>query len=134
MVSLLLSESMSRLVGMAYYTWHFPARNTCRWGTPSLGNYNSDNRAVMKQHAEWLRDAGVDFIIIDWSNDVNQNPGNNWQGRDDIKSLELNTNLVFEEFKKVKGAPKIAIMTGSPSDANNYQSWTLIQKKLDQVW
>ena len=63
---------------MAYYTWHFPARRACQWGTPKLGNYNSDDRGVMRTHAQWLRDAGVDFILVDWSNDIEQNDRNNW--------------------------------------------------------
>jgi len=115
----LLSANAQRLVGMAYFTWHFPARWTCSWGTLMLGKYNSDNRDVMRTHAEWLRDAGVDFIMVDWSNDIDYNDKNGCQGNPSIKDLELNTIALFEEFSKVQGSPKIGIMMGSPSSSNN---------------
>jgi len=76
---------------MAYYTWHSPARWTCSWGTPTLGKYNSDRRDVMRKHAEWLRDTRVDFIMVDWSNDINHNDKNGWKGNPSIKELEYNT-------------------------------------------
>lgn len=87
----------------------------------------------MKQHAEWLRDAHVDFIIVDWSNDVCCSAQSDWNGRADLKGLELNTLAVIEEFRKVPGAPKVAIMVGSPADASIYNSWDLLRLKLDSI-
>jgi len=118
---------------MAYYTWFTPGRRACQWGTPSLGNYASDDRGVMRQHAEWLKSAHVDFIVIDWSNDICCSAYTDWNGRDDLKGLELNTVTLFEEFSKVPGAPKIAIMVGSPSDSSVYYSWDLMRTKLDSL-
>ncbi len=112
---------------MAYYTWFTPGRRSCQWGTPLLGNYQSDNRDVIRQHGVWLRDAGVDFVIIDWSNDIFFNAWNDYQGRDDIRYLEQWTNILFEEWKQIPGAPKIAIMVGSPSDSGIYYSWDLFR-------
>lgn len=119
---------------MSYFTWFSAGRRNCQWGTPTLGNYDSENREVYATHAQWLRDAGVDFLMVDWSNDVDCYPGNNWNNRADIKYLEQSTQIMFEEFAKVQGAPKIAIMIGSPSDnIDHYLEWTPIQQKLDQV-
>ena len=118
---------------MAYYTWFTPGRRSCQWGTPSLGNYASDDRNVMRQHAHWLRSAHVDFIVVDWSNDVCCSAQSDWNGRQDLKGLELNTVALFEEFAKVKGAPKIAIMVGSPYDSSVYSSWDLMRIKLDSI-
>jgi hypothetical protein len=59
-----------RLVGIAYSTWHMSRDWKGVWGTPELGFYTSDDRAVIRKHGEWLAAAGVDFIWIDWSNDV----------------------------------------------------------------
>ena len=73
--------------------------------------------------------------MIDWSNDVCCHPGNNWLGRGDISGLELNTKTLFEEFEKVPGSPKIAIMTGAPDHQDYYSNnWKAIQTKVDQVW
>ncbi len=70
---------------------------------------------------------------MDWSNDICCNAWNDWNGRADIKGLELNTIALFEEFAKVSGAPKIAIMVGSPADKSVYDSWDLMRLKLDQI-
>ena len=69
-LSVLATLCQSRLVGMSYYTWFIPGRRNCQWGTPLVGNYDSDNRDVIRQHGYWLAQAGIDFVIIDWSNDI----------------------------------------------------------------
>ena len=83
---------------MAYYTWFSPGRRACQWGTPRLGNYASDDLTVMKTHAKQLAAAGVDFIVVDWSNDICCNAWNNWNGRADLMALELNTVALFDVF------------------------------------
>ncbi len=46
----------------AYGVFHY-------WGQPSAGYYcPSQNDAVLRQHAEQLRDAGLDFVFIDATN------------------------------------------------------------------
>ena len=87
----------------------------------------------MRQHAKWLKSAHVDFIVIDWSNDICCSAFTDWNGRDDLKGLELNTVALFEEFSKVPGAPKIAIIVGSPSDSSVYYSWDAMRTKLDSL-
>ena len=83
-----------RLVGVAYSPWFdFPmkwaSQGGCTWGMPSLGAYNSSDAAILRQHAVWLRDAGVDFVLMDWSNDAAYEPDNN-EGLDrrDLKAIE----------------------------------------------
>ena len=65
------------LIGMEYETWFGPKVNdwSGREATPILGLYNSTNTTVISREAEWLTWAGVNFIIIDWSNNV----GGNWK-------------------------------------------------------
>ena len=59
-------------VGIEYEPWFTP-RNA-GWETaeaiPILGRYDSFNRDVIRQHALWLAEAGVDFLLIDWSNNL----------------------------------------------------------------
>ncbi len=104
-----------RLVGVAYTTWRYPTSNWGEgytWDMPLVGKYASDNRDVIKQHAIWLADAGVDFIVIDWSNNVGYIPETMADARPDFKMIETATTAVFEVFATVENAPKICIMTG----------------------
>lgn len=123
----------SRLVGIAYSPWFPPtvwgSHGGCTWGTPQLGPYNSSDPAVIRQHGQWLADAGVDFILIDWSNNIDY-PGD--PGRTDLKAIEDATAAVFATFAQMPARPKIAILIGSPSKAEDYTNGRL-QAKADQV-
>ncbi len=72
-----IGNPSNTLIGMEYETWFGPTVNNWagREATPILGLYNSTNATVIRQEADWLIWAGVNFIIIDWSN----NWGANWQ-------------------------------------------------------
>lgn len=39
-------------------------------GIPILGMYSSFNPAVIRQHAFWMVEAGVNCILVDWSNNL----------------------------------------------------------------
>ncbi len=60
------------LVGMDYEPWFTPLN--MRWNTaeaiPLLGKYSSFNRLVIRQHALWLDQMGINYILIDWSNNL----------------------------------------------------------------
>ena len=104
-----------RLVGVAYTTWRYPTSSWgegSTWDIPLLGPYVSDDRDVIRQHAIWLADAGVDFIVVDWSNNVGYIPETMADARPDFKMIETATTAVFEVFATVENAPKICIMTG----------------------
>jgi hypothetical protein len=88
-------------IGIFYLLWHCPASSSTRynssgiiydnskilagtepwgpihafhwWGKPDAGYYclaEDDN--LLRQHAEMLRDAGIDFVFVDGTNSVNQ--------------------------------------------------------------
>lgn len=102
-----------RLVGVAYTTWRTANSSWgegSTWDMPLLGPYVSNDRDVIRQHAIWLADAGVDFIVIDWSNNVGYDPETYY--REDFAMIEDATYAVFEVFATVENAPKICIMTG----------------------
>ncbi len=120
-----------RLVGLAYTTWFGSTNWPNVWGTPQLGFYRSDDRAVIRRHAEWISDAGVDFIFVDWSNDVDYTPGQPKHAH--LKPLEDATEVVFDEFAALARRPRIAIMigtAGAPAAAFDGR----LQRKADQVW
>lgn len=127
-----------RMVGIAYGTWHGKDRWQNSWDFPLYGEYFSDNRDVMRLHAKQLGDAGVDFVFIDWSNNVNYDYYNKIdvaqkRARPDFELIESSTVKLFEEFSKVENAPKIAIFLGSPDETAPFTDGRL-QKKADQVY
>ena len=60
------------MVGMEWEPWYTPANN--EWAlmeaVPILGLYDSFNYLVVKQHAIWMVEAGIDFVIVDWTNNI----------------------------------------------------------------
>ena len=60
------------LVGIEYEPWFTPLN--LRWknaeGIPLLGLYQSTDASILRQHALWLDRAGVNFLLIDWSNNL----------------------------------------------------------------
>ena len=125
-------NTLAKKVGIAYTTWHRPAIWKNVWGTPELGTYNSNNRNVIRQHGEWLAYAGVDFVFIDWSNDIDYVYGVT-QGRTDFDMIEKTVPIMFEEWKKIENAPKICIMLGCPGKKEAFTDGRM-QRKIDQVY
>jgi len=118
----------AREVGIAYTTFHNWKK---AWGTPLLGHYSADDPHVIQEHAKWLSGAGVDFIFIDWSNDIDYLPG--CSCRKDIEALETATYALADEYQKLDDHPKIAIMLGIPGTPEAIEDGRL-QKKADQVY
>ena len=130
-VSLTPSPPNTRLVGLAYSTWHGSTNWHNMWGVPALGPYVSNDRAVIRKHAEWISDAGVDFIFVDWSNDVDYTPGQPKHAH--LKPLEDATEILLDEFASLARRPRIALMigtAGAPAAASDGR----LQRKADQVW
>jgi hypothetical protein len=111
-------------IGMEYEVWFpgIPAQGPYggehywepRWGTPLLGTYDSTDPKVVDKHAEWLAAIGVDFVLIDWANNIaNALSGPTIVG----DTIRERTNSVFQEYHDLqqRGAPhpKIAILLGA---------------------
>lgn len=124
-------EQPERLVGLAYTTWMRPVLWGSLWGTPQIGLYTSDDRAVIRQHGEWIASAGVDFVFVDWSNNIDFVPGVT-PNRPDFELIEDATTLLFEEFAAIENAPKISIFIGHPDQPGAATDGRL-QRKADQV-
>ena len=132
-----------RKVGIAYTTWcQRGFWNQSVWTYPTLGKYLSDDRAIIRQHAEWLADAGVDFIWIDWSNDLDYNVTIDEvltdQVRTDFAMIERSTLFIFEEYSKMraegKKTPNISIFIGNPAPGQATAiSDGRLTRKADQV-
>ena len=125
------TSASERVVGLAYTTWFGSADWHNVWGTPQLGCYRSDDRKVIRKHAEWIADAGVDFIFVDWSNNVDYTPGQPKHAH--LGPIEDATVVLFDEFASLERRPRIVIMlgtAGAPPAALDGR----LQRKADQVW
>ena len=135
------TEPSERLVGVAYTTWF---RSDSGWGEgktwdmPLLGKYTSDNRDVIRQHGIWLRDAGVDCVFVDWSNDIGYDPATMRSQRADFRMIEEATETLFEVWSELPGAPKICIFTGpghvQGTDGFDAFSSGRMAEKNRQIW
>ncbi len=125
-----------RLVGIAYTTWHTASRGWGKstWDIPLCGPYLSDDEKVLRYHAELLRDAGVDFVFVDWSNNTNYDPPTMRDHREDFRMIEEATDKLFDVWKTVEGAPKICIFLGPGHTGQESVDNGNHQKKADQVW
>ncbi|MCU1259042.1 MAG: hypothetical protein JWO80_1927 [Bryobacterales bacterium] len=130
--SLTPALAAERKVGIAYSTWHNSRPWGKTWGTPTLGQYLSNDPAAIRHHAEWLVSANVDFIYIDWSNDIDTGiPGATGQGRQIY--LEETTTALFEQYTRLSAHPQVAIMIGFPEQPSALSDGRL-RRKADQVW
>jgi len=108
-----------RRVGIGYTLWHTQADWMGRaagqrpWGKPELGYYVSSDRRVMRQHAEWLSAANVDFVLLDWSNDLGTDTREQ-KGPSDQLFIENTTPLLFDTWAGMAKKPKIAFLIGIP--------------------
>lgn len=126
-----------RKVGLAYTTWF--RRENYPWGTrtwdiPLLGPYASDNRDVIRQHGLWLADAGVDFVFVDWSNNIGYVPETMREVREDFRMIEESVIDLFEVWAEIPGAPKIAIFSGPGHNGRECFTNGQCKKKTDQIW
>ena len=126
-----------RQVGIAYGLWH-QSKNwgNNSWGTPALGTYASDDRSIIRRHAAMLQNAGVDFVMLDWSNNIGYT-FEPTKKRPDFDMIEGAAFTVFDEFARLRAAgqktPNISVMagvTGAPAAADDGR----LQRKADQIW
>ncbi len=132
----LKTPAEQRLVGIAYATWHSIHRKWGEgtWDLPLDGPYYSDNRQVIYKHGLLLRDAGVDFVFVDWTNNTCYDPATMRDKRADFRMIEEATDALFEVWSNIPNAPKICIFAGpghaGPENVANGNH----QKKVDQIY
>ena len=70
-------SSTGSLLALPFDPSQFTRHNTGRWmhrpgsaGIPILGMYSSFHPGVVRQHAFWMVEAGVNCILVDWSNNL----------------------------------------------------------------
>ena len=124
-----------RRVGIAYALWHENAEwrhgPHKSWGTPELGFYRSDDPRVLQRHAEWLCNAGVDFAILDWSNDLGMDVRRD--GPATQRFIESATIALFDCWGSLRLAPRVVPMIGNPGAPEAVVDGRL-RAKADEVY
>lgn len=97
--------------GIGYETWFVPGVTSVDWTSPEakpvLGFYRSDDPAVITQHAKWITRSGIDFILVDWSNNL----GGNWtNGIAD--AIIAATDKLFEVYATLAAHPQVTLLLG----------------------
>ncbi len=96
-------------VGIGYQTWFMPG--VSQWGTPEakplLGTYNSLDEKVIEKHAEWLTWAGVDYLLLDWSNNL----GGNWTNNTAAQIIK-GTDALLAVYAKLRRRPQVTLLLG----------------------
>lgn len=69
------------ILGAYYYPWYgkaaYPISGGGDWESghtnkPILGRYNNRDEQVIKRHLDWAKEAGIDFLLINWVNPDSQ--------------------------------------------------------------
>ncbi|MGC8632073.1 MAG: hypothetical protein ACP5T2_06660, partial [Thermoprotei archaeon] len=101
------------LIGVEYETWFpYPMGWGLREATPILGTYNSSDPAVIRQQAEWLTWAGVNFLIIDWSNNIEYGDWQNGVAFAIINATSQLLRVYYEMGLQGLPHPKVVILVG----------------------
>lgn len=94
-----------RDIGAHYYPWYGAPIHDWRDGewslespsTPVLGNYNSADPAVIEQHIDWCRQAGVSWLNVSWWGEYSRHDD---RIREDIlahpRASELDWSILYE--------------------------------------
>lgn len=74
-----------------------------------LGTYSSLDEKVIRQHAKWITYAGLDHILIDWSNNL----GGNWTSGTAEKII-AGTDKLLEVYAKLPASkrPDVTLLIG----------------------
>jgi hypothetical protein len=122
------------LVGVEWEPWFTPNNIPFSTGeaVPLLGRYDSFNRDVIRQHALWLVGAGVDFILVDWTNNLWDKQ--HWSERAPaVDELVKATTTMLDVYAKMRKegipVPRVALL---PSLENGVRTTTTAINEQNQ--
>ena len=105
------------MVGMEYEPWFTPMNMTWKSAEaiPLLGPYRSTDTSVLRQHALWLDRAGINFLLIDWSNNLWGK--SSWSQRSpNIQQLVNSTTLLLNTYAAMRAqglpTPQVTLLLG----------------------
>jgi len=104
-------------VGIEWEPWFTPLN--ARWDTaeavPIVGNYDSFNRDVIRQHCLWMAEAGLNFLLVDWTNNLWGKQ--HWSERGPyVNDLIRGTTLLLETYAQMRKegipVPQVTLILG----------------------
>jgi len=105
-------------VGVFYYVWYEEGNKTRHWNDeicdtvvdlPVLDYYSSQNESTIKRHLDWMKDIGLDFLIISWWGKIG--------GSCEYSYEDNSTRIVFETVESYASSwMKLAIMVEGFND------------------
>ena len=98
---------------------------TYYWGEPLFGYYHTDDGWVMRKHVEMLTHAGIDFLVVDTTNDSPYC----------VEALKL-MKILDEYQRQGWDVPKICFYTNTDSSTRMMQLYNQIYKlnKYPNTW
>jgi hypothetical protein len=89
---------------------------------------------VIYKHGIQLRDAGIDFVFVDWTNNTCYDPEKQRETNPAFRMIEESTDVLFEVWSTIENAPKICLFAGPghsmPVNLENGNH----QRKVDQIY
>eukprot|EP00730_Choanoeca_flexa_P002907 TRINITY_DN11224_c0_g1_i3.p1 TRINITY_DN11224_c0_g1~~TRINITY_DN11224_c0_g1_i3.p1 ORF type:complete len:572 (+),score=75.70 TRINITY_DN11224_c0_g1_i3:2-1717(+) len=131
-----LRNNSSPLIGMEYEPWFTP--HNFHWalaeGAPMVGYYSSFNERVSRLHAYWHWWAGVDYMLVDWTNNLWGK--SSWAARG-VQAQEIinATTFMFEVYSQMRSegwpTPNIALLPALDNGAS--EPLAALQEELDWI-
>ena len=121
-----------RRVGLGYSLWHESLPWKKVWGTPSRGFYRSDDRSVIRAHAAELSDAGVDFLLLDTTNDIGSDVRTG-VGLPYQRFEEHVVATLFDEYATLRSPPKLSFALGYVPNSDDLFNGRLMAK-ADEIY
>lgn len=94
-----------RIVGAHYYPWYNGKAEGPDWrgesvSNPILGQYSSENQAVIDQHLRWCLNAGIQWLSVSW---WGPNHETDLTLRDELLGADLFQDIQFSILYETKG-------------------------------
>ena len=103
--------------GIGYEVWwNTIVQWTSNEAEPVLGHYSSLNESVIKQHAEWIGGAGIDFVLADLSNLITEEA---------LTGLDA----LFATYATLDTHPEIAILLSTFENGTAAEKFQLVQDR-----
>jgi hypothetical protein len=128
------TSASTKLVGVTYVAWFPPMTWAQTWGTPILGQYKSNDPKIIKQQIQMIENAGVDFVWLDMTNDMDHIKGNTSTPWDiDIESIEQANDVFFQVLAETHSKLKVILALGNNTDAAGFLDGRM-KRKCDQIY
>lgn len=111
----------AHLVGTPWYPWftrynaHINGGHSGAEAVPLLGSYASTNPDVIRQQMLWLDEIGVNFVEVDWSNNLTS--AVHWQDRlPGVKEMVVSTQALLDTLAQMRSeglpTPQVVLLLG----------------------